>query len=305
MTREEWIKKKKESGSETKYKGSTSKEGVRGIRDKSRVRCFNCQGYGHFAIECRKPKKERESKQEANLTQAHNDDEPALLLTECKKDVNGALLINERAVVPKLASNKETVIDSNIWYLDNGASNHMIGQRDKFRKLNEGVTGQVRFGDGSTVDIKGKGTIAFRCKTREEITLPEVYFIPSLCNNIISLGQMSESGNRIVLSGEFLWGYDARGRLMMKVKRSANRLYKIITETIKPNCLMTVEENTWLWHMRLGHLNFKAMELMSKHNMAQGFPTVAQPSSVCTGYQSRHDSLSRVKQSITPMGSWN
>lgn len=37
----------------------------------------------------------------------------------------------------------------------------MIGQRSKFKDLDEGVTGQVKFGDGSIVEIKGKGSVMF------------------------------------------------------------------------------------------------------------------------------------------------
>lgn len=64
-----------------------------------------------------------------------------------------------------------------MWYLDNGASNHMTGQRGKFKELDERVSGKVKFGDGSTVCIKIKGTVVFQCKNGEERTLSEVYYI--------------------------------------------------------------------------------------------------------------------------------
>ncbi|GJY42076.1 ribonuclease H-like domain, reverse transcriptase, RNA-dependent DNA polymerase [Tanacetum coccineum] len=50
---------------------------------------------------------------------------------------------------------KETNMDS-LWYLDNGASNHMTGMREHFKELDEEVSGKVRFGDGSYIEIKGK-----------------------------------------------------------------------------------------------------------------------------------------------------
>ncbi|CAN7033194.1 unnamed protein product [Brassica oleracea var. botrytis] len=49
----------------------------------------------------------------------------------------------------------------NMWYLDNGASNHMTGVRRYFNIINESITGKVKFGDDSRIDIKGKGSIEF------------------------------------------------------------------------------------------------------------------------------------------------
>nr|GEW88632.1 ribonuclease H-like domain, reverse transcriptase, RNA-dependent DNA polymerase [Tanacetum cinerariifolium] len=49
----------------------------------------------------------------------------------------------------------ETNKDS-LWYLDNGASNHMTGIREHFKELDEKVSGKVRFRDGSYIKIKGK-----------------------------------------------------------------------------------------------------------------------------------------------------
>ena len=53
---------------------------VRGgsFRDKSRIKCYNCNIMGHYASECSKPRREREKKQEVNLALIE-DEEPALL----------------------------------------------------------------------------------------------------------------------------------------------------------------------------------------------------------------------------------
>ena len=74
------------------------------------------------------------------------------------------------------------------WYLDSGASNHMIGSKVAFSELDDDVTGTVKFGDGSWVAIQGRGTIIFRCQNGEHRALTDVYYIPQLRSGIISIG---------------------------------------------------------------------------------------------------------------------
>lgn len=70
----------------------------------------------------------------------------------------------------------------------------------------------------------------------------------------------------------------------MKVKSSANQLYKIILEEATGTCLMSkAEEESWLWHSRLGHVNFKAMTMMSREEMVCGIPKLMQPKGICEG----------------------
>ncbi|XP_023731340.1 uncharacterized protein LOC111879096 [Lactuca sativa] len=146
-------------GSGRRWGGSSRQEANnsnRKPREKSHIRCYECQELGHYASECNAKKHQD---QEVNL--AADEDGPALLLTVHGEENTSMVLLNEEKVYPNQLKEKE---DNNMWYLDNGASNHMTGFKDLFAELDEKVTGQVRFGDGSKVPIKGKGTLLFDCK---------------------------------------------------------------------------------------------------------------------------------------------
>nr|KAJ0208337.1 hypothetical protein LSAT_V11C500260050 [Lactuca sativa] len=65
--------------------------------------------------------------------------------------------------------------------------------------------------------------------------------------------------------GDFLTMRDGDGRLLMKVSRSENRLYKIKLKVGTPHYLQTrFNEEAWLCHTRLGHINFGTVNLMHK-----------------------------------------
>ncbi|XP_074363324.1 uncharacterized protein LOC141703782 [Apium graveolens] len=87
---DEWIKRSNKGGSEQKKWGKESNRGGY----KSRVRCFNCNLLGHYAAECRRPKRDKESNEEVNIAQIP-DDEPALLLTKREGEKERMMLVNE------------------------------------------------------------------------------------------------------------------------------------------------------------------------------------------------------------------
>ena len=163
----------------------------------------------------------------------------------------------------------------------------MTGCRKWFSELDETMTGKVNFGDGSMVDIKGKGTVLFQCQTGEHRLLSWVYFIPGLCSNIISLGQLDEHGCKTVIEGGLLSAYDSSRRLLAKVRRSRGRLYILQLQTVFLVCtvclLRNIGEETWLWHARFGHLNFQALKKLSQGRMVIGMPTVDYITQLCDG----------------------
>lgn len=135
--------------------------------------------------------------------------------------------MNEENVNPPLKTRLDEVKQSSMWYLDTRAINHMTGDKCKFREVNKRIQGYVKFRNESKVIIVGRGTIFFQCKSREYHKLDEVYYIPDLCSNIISLRQLAECGYEIRIKDLFLWVHEIARRLLMMVQRSPSQLYKI------------------------------------------------------------------------------
>ena len=83
------------------------------------------------------------------------------------------------------------------WVLDTGATNYMTGAKSAFSELDSRIRRTVKFGDGSVVEIEGHGTILFVGKGGNHHKLTDVYFIPRLKANIVSLGQLDKAGCHI------------------------------------------------------------------------------------------------------------
>ncbi|KAD6453316.1 hypothetical protein E3N88_08021 [Mikania micrantha] len=242
-------------------------------KDRSKLQCYRCDGYGHFSADCPTRKGE-----EANLTQAAAGEGPTLLMTITNQGTKEWINVSEERVFP---GNYETKTDGDgMWYLDTGAINHMTGNKDLFSTLDNKTGGTVRFGDNSCVSIEGRGSILLDCKNGEKRLLTDVLYIPYLRSNIFSIGQAEEGGYEIRIKDGILTMLDQTGAVMMKVQRSANRLYRIRLTKGTPTCLSAeMLEAAWLWHARLGHLNFDTMKQL--RNVVEGVPTIVHPNRVC------------------------
>ena len=188
--------------------------------------------------------------------------------------------LNEDKVMPSKFETQSGA--DNVWYLDNGASNHMTGNQGYFTSLNEKITGKVRFGDDSRIDIKGKGSILFITKDGKQKLLADVYFIPELKRNIISLGQATESGCDVRMRDDYLTLHDREGNMLVKSVRSRNRLYKVTMEVESTKCLQLEKvSDSALWHSRLGHVGIDAMKTMMNKEMVTGMPSLSIEKETC------------------------
>ena len=173
-----------------KAKG-TDKDG--GDRAADKDRCRNCGKIEHWARDCKEPRRQ----DRAHLAQ-DDEEEPALLMAQVcainteAEDRGGRVVLDEPRARVNLGRAEEEAEEQ--WYLNTGASNHRTGNRAAFSELDTGVIGTVKFRDNSGVDIQGRGTVVFQCKNGKHKALTDVYHIPKLRSNIVSIGQLDERG---------------------------------------------------------------------------------------------------------------
>ncbi|GMJ04997.1 hypothetical protein HRI_004168900 [Hibiscus trionum] len=163
------------------YQSSSRGRGYRGRGrgryqqgDKTHVQCYNCNKYGHYSYECRSALKHEERINVAT-TEEENIEESYVFLT--------------------YKGNKES--KENICYIDNCASNHICGRKEFFVALDKTIRGRVTFGDDSHTEVRGKGKVMITQKNGEKKYIPDVYYVPAMKSNIISLGQLLEKGYEV------------------------------------------------------------------------------------------------------------
>jgi hypothetical protein len=166
----------------------------------------------------------------------------------------------------------------------------MTGCEAKFAELHKSVKGSVKFGDGSLVKIEGRRSVLFTAETGEHRVLTEVYHIPILKSNIISLGQLEENGCKYAADAGVMTVWDREHKVLARVKRTRNRLYLLRIDQATPECLFArTAEAPWLWHARYGHINFHALRALAGKEMVRGLPHIDQINQVCDGYMiSKH-----------------
>lgn len=161
----------------------------------------------------------------------------------------------------------------------------MTGERGLFQTMDESVQLKVGLGDGKQVQIEGKGTIAIKTKSGIKKLIHDVYYIPGLAHNLLSMGQLIQKGYLVHFHD---------GMCEIKNIKSENSIFKVhMTENkmfpLELSCLddcamvANVRNESRLWHLRYGHLHFNGLKLLGQKNMVMGLPSIGSVDSVCGG----------------------
>eukprot|EP00253_Pinus_taeda_P036572 PITA_36572 len=183
-----------------------------------------------------------------------------------------------------------------IWFLDSGCSNHMIGNIALFFALDQSVKSQVTLGTDSKISVMGKGEVKIFTKKGEKKTIEDVYYVPGMRCNLLSIGQLVHKGYNVFFKNDVCTIMDIAPskRCIAEVKMMRNRMFplrirvdlknKEVIAAVTQEAFQSVpKDENWLWHLRFGHLNFGGLNLLSRKGMVRGLPLIEKPDSLCEG----------------------
>ncbi|GJZ10086.1 retrovirus-related pol polyprotein from transposon TNT 1-94, partial [Tanacetum coccineum] len=127
------------------------------------------------------------------------------------------------------------------WIKDSGCSKHMTGNQKLFSSYKAYNGGNVIFGSNLRGNIIGKGQI---CDNKCKVTF-------------------SEHDSEITKDGKVIGrGIRKKGLYVMKLGNKPKD--KI--------CLATIDENSMLWHRRLGHVNMRLIQSLASKELVRNLP---------------------------------
>ncbi|WJX12170.1 hypothetical protein P8452_02697 [Trifolium repens] len=192
-------------------------------KDKSKIQCYNCDKYGHYANECKNPKKKKGQDNEEEAKVAHDssgsEDETSFMVT----------IADEAA-------------DSMVWYFDSGCSNHMTGNRSILTDFDECLNTKIRLANSDSIKAEGMGNVVIQRSNGKKAVIEKVLYVPGMKCNLMSIGQLISKGFKIVIEDETLQLFDSKKRLIFKTAQSKNRIYKTQIKAIEATCLSATAE---------------------------------------------------------------
>ncbi|KAI3728871.1 hypothetical protein L6452_17516 [Arctium lappa] len=175
--------------------------------------------------------------------------------------------------VKQQTTESELLGPSHLWYLDSGCSKHMTGNKSLLSNFKEKCCGRVKFGNCETAPILGYGDLV-----QGNIIVKRVSYVEGLSHNLFSIGQFCDKELDVSFKSKRVAVKNDSGKDLLVGKRRSN-LYTINLSKVKiPSdiCLLSKAstQESWIWHRRLAHLNFKYMGRLVKHDSVRGLPVL-------------------------------
>nr|GEU93582.1 putative ribonuclease H-like domain-containing protein [Tanacetum cinerariifolium] len=129
------------------------------------------------------------------------------------------------------------------------------------------------------------------------VMISRVYYVEGLGHNLLSIGQFCVSNLEVAFRQHTCYIYNLEG-VDLLIGSQGKNMYTLSLGNMmasSPICLLSKASKTksWLWHQRLSHLNFGAINHLARHGLVRDFNEL-------TAMASEHSSLEPALHEMTP-----
>ncbi|KAJ9552070.1 hypothetical protein OSB04_016115 [Centaurea solstitialis] len=163
------------------------------------------------------------------------------------------------------------------WVLDTGSGNHICNHLQGFKRREtlRKDRSNLRVGEGTMLVAEAVGSYSLSLPSGLVLELDTCYYVPKMIKNVLSFDLLVDQG--------FYYKYDYKmiscfkkdmfyfkatplnGLYILNLQESNNEIYHISKRS------KDIEDQTYLWHCRLGHINKKRVELLQKGGLLGTF----------------------------------
>nr|GEX29493.1 hypothetical protein [Tanacetum cinerariifolium] len=164
-----------------------------------------------------------------------------------------------------------TFVQIVLWYLDSECSKHMTGDRSQLINFVQKFLDTIKFRNDHVAKIMGYDDYKIG-----SFTILRVYFMEGLGHNLFSVGQFCDSDLKVAFCQHTCFIRNLDGVDLLTGSRG-NNLYTLSLRDMmasSPIYLLSKASKTksWLWHRRLSHMNFGAINHLARQGLVRGLP---------------------------------
>ncbi|XP_073841314.1 uncharacterized protein [Musca autumnalis] len=152
---------------------------------KKQIVCYNCKKVGHISKNC-------PNKSYSNGGQGNNHKKSEVLFAT-------------KGVTLCAKATTETNANSNYWFIDSGASNHMTNSNLDMYNIRDVESKKVIVANKEELEVKCVGDIdlEINCTNKAKtITVKDVEYVPKLCTNLLSVRQITRNNKKVTFEGD-------------------------------------------------------------------------------------------------------
>ncbi|GJV47621.1 retrovirus-related pol polyprotein from transposon TNT 1-94 [Tanacetum coccineum] len=180
-------------------------------------------------------------------------------------------VVAQESVVTKVYTRRPKVAQIVLWYLDSGCSKHMTRDCSQLTNFVHKFLGTVKFGNDQIEKIMGYGDYQIG-----NITISRVYYVEWLGYNLFSVGQFCDSNLEVAFRKHTCFVCNMEGDDLLSGSQETNFYILSMGDMMVSSIIFRLSKapktKSWLWHRRLSHLNFGAINHLAKNGLVQGLP---------------------------------